>query len=97
MPSLTELWQAAITWLATHAVTPTVHWLDIAQAAGDPREIAEAVLIAGLQLFLIAGVMRPLESLFPAERWSDRRLTTVDRSEERRVGKECRSRWSPYH
>ena len=26
-------------------------------------------------------------------------LTTVDnlRSEERRVGKECRSRWSPYH
>ena len=22
---------------------------------------------------------------------------TPDRSEERRVGKECRSRWSPYH
>ena len=22
---------------------------------------------------------------------------TVTRSEERRVGKECRSRWSPYH
>ena len=25
------------------------------------------------------------------------RLTVVCRSEERRVGKECRSRWSPYH
>src|SRR5438876_8618779 len=24
-------------------------------------------------------------------------LTTIGRSEERRVGKECRSRWSPYH
>ena len=24
-------------------------------------------------------------------------ITTNDRSEERRVGKECRSRWSPYH
>ena len=24
-------------------------------------------------------------------------LPEVDRSEERRVGKECRSRWSPYH
>src|SRR3712207_9063768 len=24
-------------------------------------------------------------------------LTTYARSEERRVGKECRSRWSPYH
>ena len=23
--------------------------------------------------------------------------TTAERSEERRVGKECRSRWSPYH
>src|SRR5260370_7942671 len=25
------------------------------------------------------------------------RQIMVDRSEERRVGKECRSRWSPYH
>ena len=24
-------------------------------------------------------------------------ISTVARSEERRVGKECRSRWSPYH
>ena len=24
-------------------------------------------------------------------------LSTAERSEERRVGKECRSRWSPYH
>src|SRR2546422_10773373 len=31
----------------------------------------------------------PGEPLFPAE--------LVRRSEERRVGKECRSRWSPYH
>jgi len=28
---------------------------------------------------------------------SDGELTTIERSEERRVGKECRSRWSPYH
>ena len=27
----------------------------------------------------------------------NRGLATVGRSEERRVGKECRSRWSPYH
>src|SRR3712207_9172014 len=30
------------------------------------------------------------EKLFPEEKYSIR-------SEERRVGKECRSRWSPYH
>ena len=29
--------------------------------------------------------------------WPDNGLDTGDRSEERRVGKECRSRWSPYH
>src|SRR2546429_1762129 len=33
------------------------------------------------------------DPLRPRERVSDRRA----RSEERRVGKECRSRWSPYH
>ena len=26
-----------------------------------------------------------------------REKTQINRSEERRVGKECRSRWSPYH
>src|SRR2546422_4765749 len=28
---------------------------------------------------------------------NDQGFTTLLRSEERRVGKECRSRWSPYH
>ena len=27
----------------------------------------------------------------------DKRTVIAPRSEERRVGKECRSRWSPYH
>ena len=27
----------------------------------------------------------------------DTGIAEIDRSEERRVGKECRSRWSPYH
>src|SRR2546428_9057010 len=30
-------------------------------------------------------------------RYSALQLGAHDRSEERRVGKECRSRWSPYH
>ena len=32
----------------------------------------------------------PLKLKGPARHW-------LNRSEERRVGKECRSRWSPYH
>ena len=39
--------------------------------------------------------------LYPDDfRWLKPDLTLLDcryRSEERRVGKECRSRWSPYH
>ena len=38
-------------------------------------------------------------SKIPPERIGDviYAATAQDRSEERRVGKECRSRWSPYH
>lgn len=79
MPSLPLLWSDAIGWTSAHLVVPVLAALDIAAAAGDPREIAESLLIAGIQLLLIAGVMRPLESLWPAEHWEDRRLTTVDR------------------
>src|SRR3712207_9535306 len=35
--------------------------------------------------------------VFPARRQLLYFLVLVTRSEERRVGKECRSRWSPYH
>ncbi|KAF1049272.1 sterol desaturase family protein [Xylophilus sp.] len=73
-------WSRAIDGLASHVVVPVVGALHIADAAGDPRGIAQAALIAALQLFLIAGVMRPLESLWPAERWGDRRCTVVDRN-----------------
>ena len=51
----------------------------------------------------IAGTLRPDrgrieingEVVFDGERGVD--VPTPKRSEERRVGKECRSRWSPYH
>ena len=31
------------------------------------------------------------------EMWPEEHCIKAPRSEERRVGKECRSRWSPYH
>ena len=47
------------------------------------------------------GLMRPEEiaELMGEDvaRLIDLLLKTLTRSEERRVGKECRSRWSPYH
>ena len=35
--------------------------------------------------------------IFNCVLWSKLAATLLMRSEERRVGKECRSRWSPYH
>src|SRR3989449_7008341 len=41
--------------------------------------------------------VRPLQVAAPRAGLEGRPLRLVVRSEERRVGKECRSRWSPYH
>ena len=77
------------------------------------RHVAQALMIAlvvvvldeGLDLGLkIAGQEVVLqqdavfEGLVPALDLALRlRVARAERSEERRVGKECRSRWSPYH
>src|SRR3989449_7535315 len=63
-------------------------------------------LASGVGLYFLAvfatvfvlGVLWLIESLEP-EPFSvfDLTVAAKDRSEERRVGKECRSRWSPYH
>ena len=42
-----------------------------------------------LALTLVSFVCKPL--------WLEVGFVLTTRSEERRVGKECRSRWSPYH
>src|SRR2546421_9797183 len=45
-------------------------------------------------------ILSKLDTLISAQQLIDDRLKKIEgssRSEERRVGKECRSRWSPYH
>ena len=74
------LWSFLVTWLNVHAVTPFVGLLHLDGLAGDPREIAEALLIALIQVGVIGLVFRPLETIAPAERWSDRRYARIDRT-----------------
>jgi sterol desaturase/sphingolipid hydroxylase (fatty acid hydroxylase superfamily) len=78
MPDLFYGWSHTALWFSNHAVTPTLAFLHIQQYADDPVSIAEAGMIAALQIFIIAFILRPLETLAPAERWSDRRLTRAD-------------------
>ena len=55
---------------------------------GDDRSIKEGDVVKRRKTRFRYG--------FKKLRFTNTRLT-VNRSEERRVGKECRSRWSPYH
>src|SRR5256885_11010599 len=65
-----------------------------------PRGQAMLVIILGLTLSVLDSTLVNLA--LPAmarelQASSAHTLWVVNRSEERRVGKECRSRWSPYH
>jgi len=75
---------------------------DLVQLAAELRqETIDAVSVTGGHLGAGLGVVEltvALHYLFDTPR--DRLIWDVShqaRSEERRVGKECRSRWSPYH
>src|SRR2546422_11352339 len=63
-------------------------------AAHVPAIHARAIVEAFPNLFL--GVLCD-EADYPRAARRRRKWTDTLRSEERRVGKECRSRWSPYH
>jgi sterol desaturase/sphingolipid hydroxylase (fatty acid hydroxylase superfamily) len=72
-------WVKAIDWLSAHAVEPAFDFLHLDTQLGAPDDFAEALLIAGLQIAIIVCIFRPLETLAPAEKWTDRTLTKVDR------------------
>ena len=56
-----------------------------------PGQIHDSVLYIFAQILIYCG------SIFGIDSYISRKLRDMNRSEERRVGKECRSRWSPYH
>src|SRR3712207_9224182 len=67
--------------------------------APSGRPSVDPVVFFKLQLVLFFERLRSERHLMEiiADRLSIRWYLGYDRSEERRVGKECRSRWSPYH
>src|ERR1041385_3781045 len=60
-------------------------------------EVVEFVNRVGGFGFLVANVNEPDGDFVPVGVLVGLRAVEKHRSEERRVGKECRSRWSPYH
>ena len=69
------------------------------KAPDFPEELPESVKLIQVPF---AGVDSILDLIADSHkkygvRWSNAAGVYDSRSEERRVGKECRSRWSPYH
>lgn len=79
MAWLLHYWNALETLLAQTLIAPALQLLHLARLSEDPREIAGYFLLSSVQILLIAGIMRPLESLIPVEPWADRRATRIDR------------------
>src|SRR5256885_15372019 len=78
---------AIVGWLLIQVGTATFPVLEI------PNWAIKLVIALVLLGFPIALILAWAFELTP----EGIKLTESDRSEERRVGKECRSRWSPYH
>src|SRR5260370_29225886 len=71
--------------------------ISTARAAG---RVVQLVVLEGILVAAIAAAQRGLslcQSLLRAQLGQRVNVMILERSEERRVGKECRSRWSPYH
>src|SRR5690554_7387365 len=61
-------------------------------------DVCSSDLVGHLAMLLALGMLDALGAWFAARLYLDGAVwPAVARSEERRVGKECRSRWSPYH
>src|SRR5574340_280193 len=62
--------------------------------AADTAELPCTDTLPGFEPFLRG----PQATMYAVKPWTIRQYAGFStRSEERRVGKECRSRWSPYH
>ena len=81
-----------------------VHWMDSDADARPPRELTPAFYGSFDWHSCVHGhwALARLARLHPRETFALRARVALSGtlsggSEERRVGKECRSRWSPYH
>ena len=86
-------WMLTVGWDTVLCVTATLASATVLQTLGwhnrAGAQIVGFLLTVGLAAF--AGILG-FDTIMRVQTW-----ITIVRSEERRVGKECRSRWSPYH
>ena len=75
----------------------SLHWEDF-YVDLSKNSISQKTLELLINLADEAGLSQAIKAYFSGEKINETEGRAVlHRSEERRVGKECRSRWSPYH
>src|ERR1035438_261012 len=87
----------AMLWVSKLILDGVVAW--IKPGNGDPAGLWRLVALE-LGLAVLSDLLARANSLADSllgDRFTNRISVRVIRSEERRVGKECRSRWSPHH
>ncbi len=65
-------------WLFEHAVNPVLANLGLLSYQEEAFDATEFAMVGFLEILLLIVLFRPLEALFPAEKWPDRRGTHVD-------------------
>jgi sterol desaturase/sphingolipid hydroxylase (fatty acid hydroxylase superfamily) len=78
MISLSNLFTTIHGWLFDTLVQPLLFALGLAEYVEPGFDAVEFVLLGMLQLGVAYLLLRPLEALWPAERWNDRRAVRVD-------------------
>src|SRR3712207_8025325 len=87
----TKFWRDWISDVGSSDRVPVEAYRHLVEESGIPAE-----LVQPRRLYTVSVTVDQVLDLTVAENLAAVGLTEV-RSEERRVGKECRSRWSPYH
>lgn len=78
MDSAVALFDVVHTWLFENLVQPAMYVSGLMLYQEDAYTATEWVLLGALQMTVLYLVLRPMESLFPAEPWKDRRGLGVD-------------------
>jgi len=82
-------------WLSTHAPGRGILSDELGVLLLQSKQLIEEPVIFGVGDF---GIVQDIVAVIVvSNQFSEFLVSVLYRSEERRVGKECRSRWSPYH
>jgi sterol desaturase/sphingolipid hydroxylase (fatty acid hydroxylase superfamily) len=71
-------WSEISLWLGEHTITPVLTALHLQGMTDTPQEIAAALMVGCLQIFVLGFLFRPLEKWFPAEKWDNRHYARID-------------------